>query len=634
MHLLSLTVLLLSCVGHLIQINRFFRQSWQVSVFILTNTIILYLYLFALVGFLKVGLVSFDAIGIIFLLHFIAQKPRLEIEYRKLYLLLWLLPFFIFIRAVPKNYQFTLSDEFVSWGANVKELVRENALGGINSATRSIANGSFQGYPPAQELFQYFFLKHTFWSEANVVLAQGILVLTCLLAFASLLSSRNQVIAIFTFFSSIVAYYLFGYALSNILADGFLAVQFAACLALAINNSGTRRFSALLALAISVLILIKPTGFIFAASASLFALSHYWITKRLNRTIGNQEKQTLKSVKIGTSELLIIGIPILVYLSWQAHLSQIKIRPAAAFPSWTTITSTAFQNRWSMTWTSYKENFFGSLHGPDNLAGRSLSTPRIVEQLHISLFSIVTILAITQIGLAVKSRHEAKRAALSQALIMISFAIFYQVFLLFIFMFYMGDYEGVRVAALVRYSGSFLLAWSLLVFVQFLLKISELKFGKILTIIVIPFVFLAAPSALVSDTKGIKPDPTKLSARLDAELMVPATLKVIKPEDQVFYIYQNSTGFEKYIFSYMIFPSRSNWGCASVGAPYSPSDVWTCNVGLSDLLKGYSYLVVGRADSIFWKDNARYLAKGSKPLTRGIYKVSQDQDGHLLLKAP
>ena len=34
-----------------------------------------------------------------------------------------------------------------------------------------------------------------------------------------------------------------------------------------------------------------------------------------------------------------------------------------------------------------------------------------------------------------------------------------------------------------------------------------------------------------------------------------------KPKDSVYYIYQQSTGEEKYIFAYLILPIKNNWGC-------------------------------------------------------------------------
>jgi hypothetical protein len=617
-------------LGYFGLISRFFKQSWQVSLFILTNAIILYLYVFALLGFLSAGIISFDVIGIALLLYRLIKQPRVSMGYKNYYQLVWLLPFIVFLRAIPRDYRFTMSDEFPSLGANIKELFREDALGGIHSATRSIASGFYQSYPPAQELFQYLFLKHTYWSEANVLTAQVVLVLICLLAFTSLLSSHSQVISILTFFSSIVVYYLFGFTLSNILADGLLAVQFAVCLALALKIRNGKRNFALLGATIAVLVLIKPTGFILAICASLFALVNYWVSKRLNNSNDSQKQSPKGLVTSRIPELLIVSAPILAYLSWQVHLSQIKMKPGVPLPSWNTITSPEFAYRWTLTWEAYKENFFGSLYGADNLAGRSLSAPSIVEQLHISLFSIIAILAITQIVLAVRNKHESKRAALSLALMMTSFAIAYQVFLLVLYMFFFGDYEGVRVAALVRYSGAFLLAWTLLVFVLFLQELPKFKSGKILLAATFLLIPIAAPSALASDLKGIKSDPGKLAARLDVEAMVPATLKTIKPDDKVFYIYQNSTGFEKYIFSYLILPIESNWVCPSIGKPYSSSDVWTCDLKLPSLLQGYTYLVAGRADSVFWKDNARYLASGSKPMTRGIYRISGTETGLLL----
>ena len=104
--------------------------------------------------------------------------------------------------------------------------------------------------------------------------------------------------------------------------------------------------------------------------------------------------------------------------------------------------------------------------------------------------------------------------------------------------------------------------------------------------------------------------------------MVPKTLALVKPKDSVYYIYQKSTGEEKYMFAYLILPNRNNWGCWSVGKPYGMEDVWTCNKSIAELLIGYDYLVVGNGDDEFWNEASQYLTEGSNTGRQGIYKIS------------
>jgi hypothetical protein len=57
----------------------------------------------------------------------------------------------------------------------------------------------------------------------------------------SFLTTRHQGLTLFTWAGSIVIYFLFGFTMSNLLADGLLAVQFAAALGIvALQRSGGR----------------------------------------------------------------------------------------------------------------------------------------------------------------------------------------------------------------------------------------------------------------------------------------------------------------------------------------------------------------------------------------------------------
>jgi hypothetical protein len=197
-------------------------------------------------------------------------------------------------------------------------------------------------------------------------------------------------------------------------------------------------------------------------------------------------------------------------------------------------------------------------------------------------------------------------------------------------MFFFGEYEGVRSAALVRYSSSFLMAWALFVFGLATVRISTMKVRVIVYPMVAVALFFVAPASFLNDLKRIESNPTKLAARLDVEKVSPSVLEKVGLDKKTYFIYQKSDGFEKYIFSYLILPLTSNWACPSLGAPYYDGDVWTCPIRLPDALKGYDFLAIGNGDAHFWDENAKYLAPDSIPSRQGLYKI-KFEEGNLRL---
>ena len=618
---MRIVLLLVALGGWTLACRDYFKLRLSSALFAGVQVLILTIYVFALADLLLPGLVACEVIGILYFGFSVKRSRTTLTASTYLNFFMYLLPFIIFFRAVPKDFRFTMSDEFPSWAANIKTMFLENSLGGINSATREIANGFYQSYPPFQQIFQYLFLKNTHWSEANTQVAQNILVLLSLLGVSSFLTTKKPNLALFTWFGSIAIYYLFGFTMSNLLADGLLAVQFAAALGVLALERKELKVYLLQGIVIANLILIKPTGFIFAFCAIVFAVSNILFKTASQK---NPQRDLNFSDKIGyfcKSAAFVIFPAVISYLSWQIHLRIIEMTPGVEGISFSTIRTPEFKNRWSETFSSYKDNFFGSLHGPDNLAGITMATPRVVELFHISLFSIILVLAIVHSVIALTENHYERRSALATSLLFIALSIFYQLFLIFLYMFFFGEYEGVRSAALVRYSSSFLLAWAFFVFGLVIVRISKLKIRVVLYPIIAVTLFLIAPASFSSDIQKIDSNPTKLAARLDVEKVTPSVLEKVGLDKKTYFIYQKSDGFEKYIFSYLILPRTSNWVCPSLGAPYYEGDVWACPITLPDALKGYDFLAIGNGDARFWDENAKYLAADSNPRRQGLYRV-------------
>jgi hypothetical protein len=613
MDVIGVGMFFLNLLGWMSLAQKLFGTSRTGSFFVGIQLLIFTLYVVALLNLLLLGVYLVEILGISVFCATLYEKRKSIRFLQTIRHSYYLIPFLAFTVTIPKDFRFTMSDEFPSWAANIKTMFAENSLGGINSATRTIAEGFYQSYPPFQQLFQYLFLKNTSWSESNVQTAQNILALTLLLGSAALILNQNSALIFPTWIASISLYFLFGFTMSNLLADGLLAVQFAACLGFTISNKGKMRDYLLLALLVSNLILIKPTGFILAFCALILSISVLASSRGVTNKLDAWKKLTI-----------LLSLPGITYLSWQLHLRLIQLNPGAESFSLASLASEQTRVRWTRTWASYKSNFFGSLHGEDNLAGISSTAPKVVQVFHISLFSILAILAVTHIFLALMTNQLEKKLALRNAILILSLAIFYQIFLLSLYMFFFGEYEGVRSAALVRYSGSFFLAWAILVIGMLMKQLGGLRFSSLLITATTFVVLLAAPSALAHEISGRYTDLNKLPDRLNVEKLLLPTLESISKNAKIYYVYQGSNGYEKYIYSYLVLPRGSNWSCPSLGKPLYEGDGWTCDLTLPRVLQGYDYLAVGKADLKFWQANTQFLSRGSLPSMRGLYRVSYE----------
>lgn len=627
MEILGAGLFVSSLLGWSLAAQKIFRKNHQASFFIGLQILILGLYVVALLQVLIYGAYLIEAIGVATLIYSFRTQSAATYALASLKKFYYIIPYLILTFTIPEDFRFTMSDEFPSWAANIKTMYDENSLGGIDSATRSIASGFYQSYPPFQQLFQYLFLRNTYWSESNVQIAQNILVLSVLLGSVAFTLESRPLIIFPAWIGAICLYFLFGFTMSNLLADGLLAAQFAVCLGLATTNKGGNRDYLLLGLLIGNLILIKPTGFVLAVCATLLGIavlvSSY--IKPRGKLLG---AEVVLNPKIYWRKLLLmVSLPVATYVSWQVHLRIIQMTPGAENFSFSHVGTTKTLIRWNKTWAAYKENFFGSLYGEDNLAGISSTAPNVVRVFNVSLFMIFIALAIFQTMLAATDKARNRRTSLHFAFLIITLAIFYQVFLLFLYMFFFGEYEGTRSAALVRYSASFFLGWTILVFAQLVKKASYFKYSSTLIFSVVSTLVLIAPPSLTSSVRGNYTDFSKLPARIDVEKMVPDTIRLIHENKKIYYVYQGSNGFEKYIYSYLVLPRKTNWTCPSLGKPLYFGDVWTCDLTLDRVIRGYDYLVVGKADAQFWASNSKFLTQGSQPVVRGVFRILDSGDG-------
>jgi hypothetical protein len=96
-----------------------------------------------------------------------------------------------------------------------------------------------------------------------------------------------------------------------------------------------------------------------------------------------------------------------------------------------------------------------------------------------------------------------------------------------------------------------------------------------------------------------------------------------EPGSSVYFIDQNSTGFEKYVFAYLLPRNPVNYWCWSLGKKFYSEDLWTCNTTLTKALPGYEYLFVYGSGPELVADNPDLLSKYARngEIPPGLFKV-------------
>ena len=102
-----------------------------------------------------------------------------------------------------------------------------------------------------------------------------------------------------------------------------------------------------------------------------------------------------------------------------------------------------------------------------------------------------------------------------------------------------------------------------------------------------------------------------------------------KPDDKIYFINQNSDGFEKHVFAYSILPNKTIDWCWSFGNKYNSNDVWTCDQNLIDLVKDFDFLVIYYTDKKFHANYKSYFFKLNEEQTDAIFKIENSKTNEI-----
>lgn len=612
-------LILLSSLGFLTFLVGRLRIKLSIAIYLHVAVTVLWLYVAGLAGLLRTGAIISVLAGVGLLAYsliWIFRRRAVLVPQTwsagKLCQLLYLLPFVFFITLVPVDFKLTGWDEFSFWGLGAKVIHSTHSLYLADSPIINI----FKAYPPAQQLFQYYYLFLGPWFEGGLLSAQIIFMLSALACAIGAFHARASVLEALTFFSACAIPFFFGFDYKHIFVDPLLAIVFAASAALAATAKGIRG-SLFVAVSLAVLVLTKQIGLILAL---LVIAIHFFssILQPADISAGARFKRAIAQVIPGCLATLV------AFGSWYWYSKSIGAGVSYPMPALHSLFEDPLLGRIGKTALEFIQRFQAENFG---LYPGAFKIVLLMSPLSVMLW----LMALSAICILISRRYEILPRIAAFSLLSAG-AVGYLIFLLLSYVLFFSEYEGIRLASFERYSGTYFLGWALVVLGAYSGAVDAFKVKWLRPLLAIPILagLLCLPMELFAP-QVLSPQIEKvLEQRKQIDALAEVVQKHAAKGEKVYFIAQNSTGFEKFMFSYSVSPLETQWWCWSVGEKYNTDDVWTCKEDLRKLLEGYSFVVLYNADEQFWKSNSDLFAPDARGRASGVFSIAR-KDGQLVL---
>jgi hypothetical protein len=529
--------------------------------------------------------------------------------------LLYALPFFVLLHAISDDYLLTVWDEFSFWGPSIKYMYQTNSL--YVHASEDVIN--IRNYPPAQQLFQYFFLQFTAWSEPLLLKSKIVLVLCTLLAIFNV-KAKYALFGSIAFLAGAILMYYFHYQYQNIYVDAFLAFIFAATTVLILSSKNTTIDNVAIGLSLCVLVLTKPPGLIFALLLipailiKSIASQLKWENRSLIFSpiflVNNAEKNSHPySIAAVLSH---IGIILFTFASWSILLKSNGTSSNPALPSLIKY----FENPLASKLISATHLFLIRLN-------------EVCFTLPIKLYQVIAILGLLSFGLSLIGAQGSRK--IRDALIFSTLpvaCILYLLFLLFSYITFFSPFEGTQLYGIERYSATFLIGWTLIILGNAVGNYMDSRTIRYVVLsISLLILFVAPPKDVYKLVTQFPINADELETRHRINELAKMIDK-LPSESKLYFISQGSNGYHGRVFQFSILPRRGSVGkCSSFGLPYHSDDIYTCNKNLSIEIGNYDYLIINYGDKQFWDIAEKLLTNDSFKKESGIYKIVKSKDG-------
>ena len=529
--------------------------------------------------------------------------------------LVYIVLFVLFLFAL-KGKLMDSFDEFSHWGDVVKAMTTIDDFAS-NKASHSI----FRTYPPGMSLFQYFLQKintlltgETF-SEWMLYFAYYTFAISFIIPICSSFSYK-RIIAPLTMMAVIFlvpsCFYLNAY--TSIYIDQFLS--FLLCgglIQLLWNKKRDIFFDISMYLIMFMLVLSKDVGLLFA----IFLGVGFAVTK----VIDSKEKLLSKNkIVVIAITLIAIFVPKLLWnLSCNMNGATALFGNKIDFANLIQVISGNDTTYRTTVFKNYIAYFLTSGITPGNLG----------IQITFTCLTLITITALCIISsIAIRKCNINKKNAKITEIVMIAVLVIYVIGMCVIYMYKFSEDEALGLASLDRYLGIVYLA-SWFYISASVVKISDeiLSNEKMICAILVCFMSLFAPLELLVPYVIGSNVKASINIREPYNYIIDKTLEYANKDDTVYFISQNSEGFDRIIYRYAIRPAYAKNDFWTLGEPRYEDDPYSLDISadewIKDLKENYDYVAIFTLNDDFCRDFSSAFENDDDIGENSLYKVDK-----------
>lgn len=274
---------------------------------------ILLLYVFAMFGWLRIGIWIVTGLGVLlFLARLVFDfKGRYRLRFEGLHLFdFWMLALGTAMADVLYHSPLIHYDNFSHWAVIVKFLTFEGRLPGAKDAIIS-----FTSYPPATSLFVTQFVSLVGFTDGTMLVAQFLLIWAASYAIFGLLRDRTRALMSLVLCFTIAVSYVFNIAirLNNLLVDYVLPIlTVAALVGIYLYRKQPKLLVAHVALFTAALLLVKNSAAFFVV-----VIAVYFLIVLSQNTDGVGWRRWWR---VSTRFILGLGCGALPFIWWEQHV--------------------------------------------------------------------------------------------------------------------------------------------------------------------------------------------------------------------------------------------------------------------------------------------------------------------------
>lgn len=524
-------------------------------------------------------------------------------------------------------------DEFSHWADVVKAMFSIDDF-----ITNPLSNSFFPSYMPGMPLFQYFGQKlHQIldpdkgFSEWRLYFCYQIFSYAFLFPFLKNISFKKLLSSATLFAMICLSPMVFfeHYFPTTVYIDAFVGIVAGSGFAMLYVNRQKDTVSYLnLLSAISILVLAKDVGLLFAVFLAIATIIDYAIAWR-------KEQRVSSSKRFGWMKQtgLIIGVVTAAFLPkllWNANIAVHHVKKSFSNPIDFSLLLDVFNGADNTYRTEVLQSFTQRFY----TGTYSIGSHGII----LSWFAIFAILSIILISIHLafskdKQERTARRIIIT---IVISQTCLYILGLCVIYMFKFKMYEATRLASFERYIGIILLTMqmmAMLLFFSYMQKYTQRWYS--LSIIAMASVLLVMPKDSVLSFINRSSVTASIESRVPYEMITSRLHDLTFNErKKVFIISQGSTGYEYYVLKYSMRPCITDivyddiqvWSLSTTGPLYE-GDIWTHQRSAEqwkEELRSYDYVLIYHVDDIFIQDYSSAFADPSQIRDNTIFAVNHE----------